>query len=107
MNIINWALKVRKILCVLFLNRYLKWAYRIALITVIIFVFFEIKRRQRIIPVIEPLRNSTLDFVRTVGGVYFHQHNNKNIAEKKIQYFFEFIRSHFYLSTVYLDDEFI
>jgi len=88
-------------------NRYLKWAYRIALITVIIFVFFEMKRRQRIIPVIEPLRNSTLDFVRTVGGVYFHQHNNKNIAEKKIQYFFEFIRSHFYLSTVYLDDEFI
>jgi len=88
-------------------NIYLRWALRIALLAMLVFVLFEMKRRQRIIPVIEPLRNSTLDFVQTVGNVYFNQHNNKNIAEKKIQYFFEFIRSRFYLSTTSLDSDFI
>jgi hypothetical protein len=88
-------------------NTYLKWAYRIALLTMVIFVLFEMKRRQRVIPVIPPLRNSTLDFVQTVGGVYFNQHDNKNIATKKIQYLMDYIRSRFYLSTTYLNEEFI
>ncbi len=88
-------------------NIFLRWAFRIALFTMIIFVLFEMKRKQRIIPVIEPLRNSTLDFVQTVGNVYFNRHDNKNIAEKKIRYFFEFIRSRFYLSTTSPDADFI
>jgi uncharacterized protein DUF4350 len=88
-------------------NIYLRWAYRIALIAMLVFVFFEMKRRQRIIPVIPPLRNSTLDFVQTVGGVYFNQHDNRNIAAKKIQYLMDYIRSHFYLQTTNLDEEFV
>jgi hypothetical protein len=85
---------------------FLKWALRIALITMLIFVLFEMKRRQRIIPQIAPLRNSTLDFVTTVGNVYFNQRDNKNIAEKKISYFLEFVRSRFFLVTTHLDEEF-
>ena len=86
---------------------YLRWAYRLALLALLIFVLFEIKRRQRIIPVIPPLRNSTLDFVQTVGALYFNQHDNRNIAEKKIQFLLDYIRSHFYLSTSYLNEDFI
>jgi hypothetical protein len=88
-------------------NPWLKWALRIALLTIVLFVFFEMKRKQRVIPVIPPLRNSTLDFVQTVGNVYFNQRNNKNIALKKINYFLEFVRSNFFLSTSHLNDEFI
>jgi hypothetical protein len=88
-------------------NRWLKWAFRIALLTIVLFVLFEMKRKQRIIPVIPPLRNSTLDFVQTVGNVYFNQRNNKNIALKKINYFLEFVRSAFFLTTSQLNDEFI
>jgi len=73
----------------------------------ILFVLFEMKRRQRIIPVIAPLRNTTLDFVQTVGNVYFNQRDNKNIAIKKITYFLEFVRSNFFLSTSNMNDEFI
>jgi hypothetical protein len=97
----------RSILRFILSNTYLRWAYRIFLFTMVIFVLFEIKRTQRIIPVITPLHNSTLEFVKTVGSVYFNQHNNKNIAEKKIQYLMDYIRTHFYLSTKYLDEEFI
>jgi hypothetical protein len=88
-------------------NPYMRWAFRIAVLAIVLFIIFEMKRRQRIIPVIPPLQNTTLDFVRTVGNVYFNQHDNKNIAFKKINYFFEFIRSRFYLSTSQLNEEFI
>jgi len=88
-------------------NPYLKWAYRLALMGMLLFILFEMKRKQRIIPIIAPLRNTTLDFVQTVGNVYFNKRDNKNIAVKKINYFFEFIRSNFYLSTNYLNDEFV
>jgi hypothetical protein len=88
-------------------NAWLKWAFRVSLLTILLFILFEMKRKQRVIPVIEPPRNSTLDFVQTVGSVYFNQHDNKNIALKKINYFMEFVRSGFYLSTSQLNDEFI
>jgi hypothetical protein len=88
-------------------NRYLKWSFRIALIAMLLYVVFEMKRRQRVIPVIEPLKNTTLDFVQTVGNVYFNRRDNKNIADKKISYFLEFLRSKFFLNTSSLNEEFI
>ena len=88
-------------------NAWLRWAFRISVFTILLFILFEMKRKQRVIPVIEPPRNSTLDFVQTVGSVYFNQHDNKNIALKKINYFMEFVRSGFYLSTSQFNDAFI
>lgn len=88
-------------------NKWLRLAFRTGLLTILLFVFFEMKRKQQIIPVIYPLRNSTLDFVRTVGNVYFNKQDNKNIALKKISYFLESIRSGFNLQTNYPNEEFI
>jgi len=88
-------------------NPTLQWAYYIAIFSLLIFVLFEIKRRQRIIPVIEPLSNSTLDFVNVVGQVYYEKRNNANIAQKKILYFLEHLRDEYQLKTNKLDDEFV
>lgn len=87
-------------------NQWLRWAFRIGLVAMLLFVLFEMKRKQRIIPVIPPLRNSTLDFVQTVGNVYFNQRDNKDIAGKKINYLLAFIRSELFLPTAVLDDTF-
>lgn len=87
-------------------NEYLRWALRVAMIGMILYVLFQMKRKQRIIPVIEPLKNSTLDFVRTVSGVYFNAKDNRGIAEKKISYWLEFVRNRFNLSTHLLDGDF-
>ncbi|OOQ58474.1 DUF4350 domain-containing protein [Mucilaginibacter pedocola] len=73
----------------------LQWAYYIALAAMLLFVVYEIKRRQRIIPVVEPLKNSTLDFVSVVGKVYYEQRDNSNITAKKILYFSEHLRNTF------------
>jgi hypothetical protein len=88
-------------------NPALLWAYYIALFSLLIFVLYEIKRRQRIIPVIEPLNNSTLDFVNVVGRVYYEKRNNANIAQKKILYLLTYLRDEHQVKTSKLDDEFI
>lgn len=88
-------------------NKYLQWAYYIAVASLLIFVLYEIKRRQRIIPVIKPLANSTLDFVNVVGQLYYEKHNNADIAHKKITYFLSDLRDAYQLKTNQLDEEFI
>ncbi len=87
-------------------NEYLRWALRLALFGMILYVLFQMKRRQRIIPVIEPLRNSTVDFVQTVSGVYFNEKDNNSIADKKVNYFLEFVRTRFNLPTHELNEDF-
>ncbi len=93
------------VLRVIFRNESLRWAYYLSLIGLIVFVIFEMKRRQRIIPVIEPLKNSSLDFVKVVGKVYYQQRDNSDIAKKKINYFLEHIRSTYNLKTTTIDKE--
>ena len=52
---------------VLLSNRSLRFASFVLLIAIIVFFLFQSKRQQRIIPVIMPLANLTLEFVRTLG----------------------------------------
>ena len=85
----------------------LRWAYYIALASLLLFVLYEIKRRQRVIPVIEPLQNTTLEFVSVVGRVYYEQRNNANIALKKISYFSDYIRTHYQLKVEFMNKEFV
>ena len=88
-------------------NQYLSWALWLSVVGLLLYVLFNIKRQQRIIPIITPLQNATLDFVKTIAGVYFSQKDNKAIAQKKLQYWLEFVRQRFYLSTQYLNNDFV
>lgn len=91
-----------------FLNdTWLGWALRLTIIALVLYVLFEMKRRQRIIPVITPLRNTTLDFVKTVSAVYLAKKDNRSVAKNKIQYWMQFVRQRYYLQTNTLDDQFI
>lgn len=85
----------------------LRWAYYIALFSLVVFVLFEIKRRQRIIPVIERPKNTSVEFVEVVGRVYYQQRNNRDIAEKKVTYLLEYIRNKYRLKTSELNPEFV
>nr|WP_199158294.1 DUF4350 domain-containing protein [Pedobacter sp. ASV2] len=91
---------------VIFNNPPLKWAYYIAMFGLLAFVLFEIKRRQRIIPVISRLNNTSVEFVKVIGRVYYQQRNNRDIAEKKVKFLFEYIRNKYRLKTLDLNLEF-
>ncbi len=88
-------------------NEPLRWAYYIAIISLLLFMTFEAKRKQRIIPIIKPLQNTTLEFVATIGNLYYQRGDHKNIAEKKIQFLFEHIRAHYAINTQQRDEAFI
>ncbi len=84
----------------------LKWAYYLLIIGLILFVIFKGKRVQRIIKVIEPLENSSIEFTKTIGDLHFQHKDFGNIISKKITYFLEKVRSQYYLDTNSLDEEF-
>lgn len=88
-------------------NEPLSWAYYITVITLLLFMMFEAKRKQRIIPIIKPLTNTSLEFVSTIGNLYYQRGDHRNIADKKIQFFFDFIHAHYFLSTTQRDEGFV
>lgn len=72
---------------------YLRWAWWIALAAALLYLVFGSRRRQRVIPHWAPPENTSVDFARVVGDLYFNQGNHKHLAEKKIRHFLEFTRS--------------
>ncbi len=84
----------------------LNWAYYLVLIGLLFYAILAGKRTQRIIPVVESPKNTSLDFVKTVGRMYFQQGDHDNLARKKIQYFLADIRERYGLNTTVLDKDF-
>ena len=69
-----------------------------------LYILFNGKRRQRIIPVIPPVQNASIAYTQAIAGLYLAEKNNKLIAEKMITYFNEFVRSHYFISAQHARD---
>ena len=85
----------------------LKWAWLIGVFGMIFFIIFNAKRKQRIVPIIEPYRNTTIDFAKTIGNLYYLEGNHDDTINKKINYFLEKIRSDYMLDCSVLNDDFV
>jgi hypothetical protein len=83
----------------------LRTAYYLLLATAVLFIFIEARRRQRIIPVLKPLPNTTLLFTRTVASLYQQGRNHSRIAEKKVALFMDYLRTRFQEPTPDLANE--
>ncbi|MEL6917532.1 MAG: DUF4350 domain-containing protein [Bacteroidota bacterium] len=77
----------------------LKWAYYLSMSGLLVFFIFKAKRQQRVIPIIDPLENSSVEFARTVGSLYYQHKDYTDLIAKKLKYFMEYVRSHYYLDT--------
>jgi hypothetical protein len=88
-------------------NKSLRAAFWLVLLLFLLIYLIESKRRQRIIPVVKPLRNTSLDFVKTVGRLYHQYHDNKNLGTKMTTHLMDYIRHKYNLSTTSLDEQFI
>ena len=67
-------------------NRSLRWAYYITLLTILLFIIFTAKRKQKAIPVIKEPENKMLAFVRSLSDLYLRRNNNADIVRKKYIY---------------------
>ena len=85
----------------------LTWFLFVSLIGLLLFMLFNARRKQRPIPVIEPLKNSTVAFTQTIANLYLKEQDHKNLVDKKIAYFLEKVRTKFLLDTTNLNADFI
>jgi hypothetical protein len=79
----------------------------ILLFVLFAFVYlFESRRRQRVRAVESSPGNPTVDFVQTVGSLYFQGRDNKDLGIKMSNHFIEHVRSRYMLHVSIRDDSF-
>ncbi len=85
----------------------LVYAFWLTLLLLLLYVLFGGKRVQRIIEQRKPNENTTVTFTETIGRLYLQKKDNKNISDKMITYFNEFIRNKYFLNTNSINEDFI
>ena len=88
-------------------HKTLTWFLFVSLIGLLLFMLFNARRKQRPIPVIEPLKNTTVAFTQTIANLYLKEEDHTNLVDKKIAYFLEKVRSKYLLNTTNLNSGFI
>lgn len=81
----------------------LRYAWWVFLSGLVIFAIFNAKRKQRIVPIINPLENTTVEFVRSIGNLYLQEGNPHDMMAKKAQYFLYHLRTELLIDTQNLD----
>jgi hypothetical protein len=69
----------------------LRIALYLSLLLVAIYMFFGSKRRQRVVPVLVPLKNESLAFLNRLSTLYHENSHHRNLLEKRMEYFKEFV----------------
>ncbi len=87
-------------------NPALKYAWWVLLGGLALFIFFNAKRKQRIVPIVEPLKNNSVDFVKSIGNLYLQEGDFHDMMSKKAQYFLNKVRMDLLIDTQKLDEEF-
>ena len=84
-----------------------KWGFLTALLGILLFVLLSSRRKQRMIPAHAKPSNESLDFVKTMGRLYYDRRDHQNLAKKMAIYFLEHVRSTYKLPTHTLDEQFM
>lgn len=92
---------------VLFQYAAFKWGLLVAAFTLALYVLLGMRRNQRLIPLYQKPVNDALDFVKTLGRLYYDKKDHKNLADKMAAYFLEHVRSVYKIPTHTLDADFI
>lgn len=78
-------------------NKALNYAWTLLISGAAFAIFFFAKRRQRAIPLIPQPENKSLEFIETIGDLYFQEGNHLDVAKKKIRYFYHNVQLQFML----------
>lgn len=78
----------------------LRWAYWLSVIAIFVVLLFLTKRKQRVIPVMKPYRNDSVDFTKTIGQLYYNNADNRSLAMKKINILKEYLHTRYQMSNI-------
>ena len=86
-------------------------AFRLGLlttmVTLLLFVLSAMRRQQRLIPFYAKPANDSLDFVRTMGRLYYDRKDHHNLAKKMASFFLEHVRSRYKIESATSDETFV
>ena len=85
----------------------LAWAWYLLIGSGLLYVLFRAKRRQRVIPVVETNRNTSMEYIKTVGQLYFQREHHKKLIQQQMRLLLRHLRDRYHLATHKLDDAFI
>jgi hypothetical protein len=85
-------------------NRSLRWAFWLSLLLFGFIYLFDSKRKQRIVPVIPAGRNTSLEFVKTIGRLYYQRRDHQNLALKMTTHFQDHVRTRYNIPVSVLDE---
>jgi hypothetical protein len=74
-------------------------AWYLLLFMGILFLIFRAKRRQRVIPVLAANENTSLEFIKTIGKLYFQKGNARQVALQKMKYLQAHIRDRYHIKN--------
>lgn len=83
----------------------LKRAYWTMVALLFLTVFVYARRRQRAIPELEPVKNTSKEFAETIGRLYFFKGDHTDLARKMCIYFKDELRQRLYLRRSVWDEE--
>ncbi|MBL7932034.1 MAG: DUF4350 domain-containing protein [Bacteroidia bacterium] len=83
----------------LFSHPYLRWAWYLLLFTIFLYLVFRSKREQRIIPLMPLNVNTTIEYVKAIGTLYFKSSEQRYIANEMYIVFLSDIRGRYNLAT--------
>jgi hypothetical protein len=86
-------------------RRSFRAAFWVLIGLLLVYVFVEMRRKQRIIPILSRPRNDSLDFVRTIGRLYYDKGDHRNLARKMSAFFMDHVRNKYKISTSLNDTE--
>ena len=78
----------------------LRWACYIAIVTIILFMVFTARRKQKVIPVVKDPENQLLNFVRSMAALYLRKSNNADILKKKYLLFAEQLSKDYHIDII-------
>ena len=83
----------------------LRWALYLTMITILLFMLFTAKRRQRAIPVMREPENRSLEFTELIGTLYYQKKDHADLVRKKYVYFAEELRRDIQVDLEELTDD--
>jgi len=76
-------------------HRGLRWAWFMLIVSAIIFIISESKRKQRAIPTLPKKENNTLEYAKAIGSLYFQEKSHKAISIEMMNQLYSFIKARY------------
>ncbi len=91
----NYSQKAKNPIEFIIENKELRWAWYVAIVGLVLFIIFRLKRRQAPIPYIKPINNTSIEYAKAVGILYYKNASHKDLAENMMKLFSHFIKNRY------------